>query len=111
MQPITMNGITYFPGQGSNWLGTDGKKYVRRGPLSGTQKFFEINADAPYTALDAGDAMDGGAGLPLRGQDIGTSNNGVTGAGTNLSPKPANIPGFVRNPFACLLYTSPSPRD
>ena len=62
-EAITQNGITYFPGQGSNWLGTDGKKYVRRGPLSGTQTFFEINADAPYTPLDAGDAMGGGAGF------------------------------------------------
>ena len=110
MQPITMNGITYYPGATGTWLGSDGKKYVSRGQKDSRQ-FMPISAEGSYQAPDAGDAMDGGAGLPLRGQDVRTNNNGVTGAGTNLSPKPANIPGFVRNPFASLDLDGTDARD
>ena len=104
---ITQNGITYFPGQGPNWLGTDGKKYVRRGPLDGTQSFYEINNAAPYTAMDAGDAMDGGAGFTDTETRIGQG--GLPQTGRNLGPKPINIPDIAVNPFETAGLMKPNP--
>jgi len=105
-EAITQNGITYFPGQGSNWLGSDNKKYVRRGPLDGTQSFYEINADAPYTAPDAGDAMGGGAGFT----DTEVRNDqGFPQTGRNLGPKPINIPDIKVNPFVAAGLSTPNP--
>ena len=99
MQAVTQNGITYFPGSSGTWIGTDGKKYVSRGPATNRQ-FMEIGAGASYVAPDAGDANAGPGGYSMRGQSPAPNGSDVPASGTDLSPKPVNIPGFVRNPFA-----------
>ena len=99
MNAITQNGITYFPGANGTWIGTDGKKYDSRGPKTSRQ-FMEIGGGSAYVAPDAGDANDGPGGFSMRGQSPAPNGNGVEASGTDLSPKPVNIPGFVRNPFA-----------
>lgn len=101
MQAITQNGVTYFPGANGTWLGTDGKKYVSRGPKTNRQ-FMEISSGAAYVAPDAGDGNDGGGGFSTRGADPAPMDGQIPATGTDLSPKPVNIPGFVRNPFQSL---------
>ena len=110
MQPITINGITYYPGATGTWRGSDGKNYVSRGPKNNRQ-FMEISGGGSYEAPDAGDAMDGGGGFSLRGQSTRVNNNGVQASGTDTSPKPVNIPGFVRNPFASLELDGTDARE
>jgi len=99
MQAITQNGVTYFPGANGTWMGTDGKKYVSRGPKNSRQ-FMEISGGSAYVAPDAGDAMDGGGGFSMRDQSIRVNNNGVAASGTDTGVKPMDIPDFVRNPFS-----------
>lgn len=101
MQAITQNGVTYFPSANGTWLGTDGKKYVSRGPKINRQ-FIELNAGASYIAPDAGDANNGGGGFATRGGSPAPNGSEVPASGTDLSPKPVNIPSFVRNPFASM---------
>ena len=60
MQPITMNGITYYPGATGTYLGSDGKKYVGLNKDRNSRSFLPVSYK--YEAPDAGDAMDGGGG-------------------------------------------------
>lgn len=111
MQPITIDGITYYPGATGTWRGSDGKNYVSRGPKNNRQ-FMEISGGGSYVAPDAGDAMDGGGGFSTRDQSTRISNNGVVATGTDTGVKPMDIPNFVRNPFSSVqLPTTDDPNS
>ena len=73
-----------------------------------------------YDYLIRGGNLIDGSGSPGRQADIAISGDRIAAIGESISPDEAKrvinaegkvvCPGFV-DPYTCLLYTSPSPRD